>query len=75
MQRRQQALTEVVEAILRYLAAHPDAVDSAEGIAQWWLPAECHVDLDTMEAALERLLRQGLIRQRTNADQHVLYSR
>jgi hypothetical protein len=42
-------LTEVVGAILRYLHAHPDTVDSAEGIARWWLPADWCVDVSTMD--------------------------
>ena len=68
-------LTEVVEAILRYLHAHPQAVDSAEGIAKWWLPADWCVDVGTVEAALTRLQEQGLVKKRTNVDRHVLYSR
>lgn len=68
-------LTEIVEAILRYLHSHPDAADTVEGIAKWWLPAEWCVDTRTVEAALARLGTQGLIHQRRNADQHVLYSR
>jgi Fe2+ or Zn2+ uptake regulation protein len=68
-------LTEVVDAILRYLHAHPQAVDSAEGIAKWWLPADWCVDVTTVEAALTRLQEQGLVRKRINADRHVLYSR
>lgn len=75
MQTRQQTHTEIVDAILRYLDAHPDAVDSAEGIAKWWLPEAWCVDVQSVEAALARLLRQGLIRRRENADRHVLYSR
>ena len=68
-------LTQIVDAILRYLHAHPDAVDSAEGIAKWWLPEDWCVDVSTVEAALARLLEQGLVHRRTNADRHVLYSR
>ena len=30
-------LSRVVEAIEAYFARHPDAADSAEGIASWWL--------------------------------------
>lgn len=70
-----QQLSEVVDAILRYLQAHPNAVDSAEGIAKWWLPAGWCVDVHTVEAALTRMQRQGLVRCRVNADRHVLYSR
>ena len=75
MQPRQQTLTDVVDAIRRYLSSHPEAVDSAEGIAKWWLPREWCVDVATVEAALARLLEQQLIQRRENADRHVLYSR
>ncbi len=33
---RPTSLQEVGEAILGYLAQHPQAMDNAEGIAQWW---------------------------------------
>jgi DNA-binding MarR family transcriptional regulator len=72
---RQVPITDVIDAILRYLYAHPLAADSAEGIAKWWLPAEWCVDVHTVEAALKRLLEQGLIQRRDNPDRHVLYSR
>ncbi|MDP2833497.1 MAG: hypothetical protein Q8Q28_09480 [Pseudomonadota bacterium] len=75
MQAQQQHLTDVVDAIQRYLHAHPEAVDSADGIAKWWLPADWCVDVHTVETALARLLEQGLIRRRINTDRHVLYSR
>ena len=31
--------TLVAEAILEYLSNHPDAADSVDGIAKWWLAA------------------------------------
>lgn len=67
--------TEVVDAILRYLNQHPEAADSAEGIAKWWLPTDWCMDAHAVETALARMLEQGLIRRRINADRHVLYSR
>jgi len=70
-----QQLTEVAEAILRYLDEHPDAADTAEGIAQWWIPPHCRADRRTVQSALEHLEAQGAVRQRTLADRHVLYSR
>lgn len=68
-------LTEIAEAILRYLHSHPDAADTAEGIATWWLPARWCADVRTVRAALARLEAQGLVHRRINADHHELYSR
>lgn len=75
MHPRQPTVTEVVDALLRYLQAHPDAMDSAEGIAKWWLPVGWCVDVHTVEAALSRLLAQKLVRRQDKTDRHVLYSR
>lgn len=72
---RQVPITDVTDAILRYLEEHPLAADSAEGIAKWWMPAGWCVDVHIVEAALDRLLSQGLIQRRDNPDRHVLYSR
>jgi len=68
-------LNEVVDAILRYLSSHPDAADTSEGIAKWWMPADHAADTDAVLSALARLEAQGLVHRRINADQHVLYSR
>lgn len=75
MQPQDDQLTEVVDAILRYLNSHPDAADTSEGIAKWWLPAELRVDAETVHSALARLEAQRLVHRRNNADQHVVYSR
>jgi len=75
MQPQDEHLIEVVDAILRYLHSYPDAADTVEGIAKWWLPASRCRDLRTVQAALARLEAQGLIHRRVQADRHVLYSR
>jgi Fe2+ or Zn2+ uptake regulation protein len=75
MQPQDEHLTEIVEAILRYLHSHPDAADTVEGIAKWWLPAKWCVDSRTVLSALARMEAQGLVHRRTNADRHVLFSR
>ncbi|MFT3849022.1 MAG: hypothetical protein QM739_10145 [Propionivibrio sp.] len=75
MRLQEDRLTEVVDAILRYLSSHPDAADTSEGIAKWWMPADHAADADTVRSALARLEAQGLVHRRINADQHVLYSR
>ena len=68
-------VSEVADAILRYLARHPDAADTDEGIAKWWISGPRSADTDAVLAALARLEAQGLVHRRINADQHVLYSR
>ncbi|WP_291991214.1 hypothetical protein [Candidatus Accumulibacter sp. ACC007] len=71
----QPRLSEVVDAILRYLYSHPDAADTVDGICEWWLPRHWRVDTRCVEAALLRMLAQGLVRRRENADRHVVYLR
>jgi Fe2+ or Zn2+ uptake regulation protein len=68
-------LAVVAEAVVRYLDEHPDAADTVEGIAQWWLPASWCVDTRTVQSALARLEAQGAVHRRILADQHELYSR
>jgi hypothetical protein len=53
----------LARAILRYLEVHPDAKDTVEGIAQWWLLHEWHAPLLRVHVkrAVSCLLSQGLI--------------
>lgn len=67
-------LVEVIETIMRYLDSHPDAADTVEGIAEWWLPRALCADVHLVDQALARLLGQGLVRRQSNIDRHVLYS-
>src|SRR5438132_14207439 len=53
---------EPARAILRYLETHPEAKDTVEGIAQWWLLHEWHEPLRVhVERAVSWLCSQGLI--------------
>ncbi len=48
--------------ILRYLLRHPDARDSVEGIAQWWLLAQRVEDeVENVKEALDLLIQEGLV--------------
>lgn len=47
---------EVADAILGYLAEHPQAMDTLEGIAEWWLMRhQVYVNVATLARALSRL--------------------
>ena len=67
-------ITRVTDAIRAYLSRHPDAADSEEGIAAWWMPA---MDVETCAAevavALEQLHRLGLIERQSLPDGRVIY--
>lgn len=48
--------------ILRYLAEHPNAADTAEGILQWWLLERTIIEEEeAVKQSLEHLVEQGLI--------------
>ena len=60
--------------ILDYLIEHPDAQDTADGIAQWWILERC-VKRQTplVNEALEDLVERGLIVGRRAKDSKVHY--
>lgn len=48
--------------MLSYLQEHPDAKDTLEGIAQWWLLRQCSErKLAEVKRGVSVLLAQGLI--------------
>ncbi len=45
-----------------YLESHPQAADSLEGIAIWWVSKQrIRYGLEVVRAALERLTRTGIV--------------
>ena len=53
---------EIARTILRYLEAYPEAKDTVEGIAQWWLWRELPGQrLGEVERAVALLASKGLI--------------
>ena len=56
---RVQAIANEVE---RYLTDHPQAADSVEGIATWWLARQrIHYELELVRRALEHLRHKGVV--------------
>jgi hypothetical protein len=45
-----------------YVASHPQAMDTAEGIVAWWIPGIVErVDIDVMQRVLDRLREAGVL--------------
>ncbi|HSB09204.1 MAG TPA: hypothetical protein VLM38_06805 [Blastocatellia bacterium] len=55
--------------ILSYLVKHPDALDTLEGVAEWWVFAQ-KIDSRTLqvEQALGDLVSKGLVLERKGRD-------
>jgi hypothetical protein len=67
---------EAAQRILDYLAKRPNASDTAEGVAQWWLGAEgLHAAAHTVQLALDRLVREGLLTAKKRIDGTILFVR
>ena len=53
---------EMTEAILEYLAEHPRASDTLEGIAEWWIMRQLvRVEIKTLQKVLRQLMKSGLL--------------
>ena len=56
--------SEMENAIRQYLAEHPGAMDTTEGIAEWWLMRQrVRIDLDALARTLRRLTDEGVVEQ------------
>jgi hypothetical protein len=60
----------VCAAIVRYLAFHTDAADTARGIADWWI----HESVGTTERALQKLLDRRIVRCHVIQDDKAVFS-
>ncbi|MEO8013025.1 MAG: hypothetical protein ABI642_02665 [Polaromonas sp.] len=63
-------------ALLKYLASHPHAADSAEGVARWWLDDRgAEATLPEVQSALRQLVARSALREERLADGTALYSK
>jgi hypothetical protein len=63
-------------AIERYLDQRPEASDTVDGIRQWWLPDHRdHATRCRVQAALDRLVRRGVVRVFRTVGGGVVYGR
>ena len=67
-------VSEVVARITSYLAAHPSACDTAQGVLQWWLKG---VDASPGEltAALDQLVKLGRLERLQQSSRTVYRAR
>jgi Fe2+ or Zn2+ uptake regulation protein len=63
----------VAEAFLNYLADRPQAMDTEEGIAEWWLMRQqAKVTAETVRKVLKQLIEAGQI-ETVGAGEHTQY--
>jgi hypothetical protein len=71
---RDSSVERAVAAIQRYIAEHPAAADSVEGVAQWWLPdMGLDLPLEVVHRALDTLWRSGAIERNVLPDGGAVY--
>ena len=64
---------EMAAAVLQYLTDHPQAMDTLEGIAEWWIARQqIRVEIDTLARVLQRLTEQGLL-EASGTGEHTRY--
>lgn len=64
---RQEA--ELARAVMGYLGEHPRAMDTVQGIAEWWvMRQEAQVDVDTLARVLRQLADEGLLERVDSAN-------
>jgi DNA-binding HxlR family transcriptional regulator len=55
---------QVADEILGYLTEHPQAMDTLEGIAEWWLMRQhIRVSVTMLARVLRRLTEQGVLEE------------
>ena len=59
----------------RYISLHPTAADTVGGIARWWLDCTEPPALSLVEAALDSLVRRGLLVRNPLPDGNLVYAR
>jgi len=65
---------EICKYILAYLSDNPDAGDTFDGIAEWWLLSQ-QIKFETrnVSEAVARLVSEGLIEEREGSDKRKRY--
>ncbi len=74
-QQNEEILTAAQE-IRDYLRAHPNAADSAQGIAKWWLGRRRYEEaIETVRSALDYLVAEGTVIKRKTVSGETVFVR
>jgi Fe2+ or Zn2+ uptake regulation protein len=66
--------TPVTTQILKYLEANPQAGDTLEGIARWWLlQQQVNDSVNAIHQALEQLKTKGFVEERKAPNGQTIY--
>jgi len=66
--------SEIANEILTYLTDHPNAADTLDGIAKWWLlDRAVQFQLDQFKQALEELVAKELVTEQKGSDSKIIY--
>lgn len=64
----------IADEIKRYLADHPEGIDTIDGITRWWLPRQkLQESAFLVKQALDLLVAELLVERKTNPDGTQLY--
>lgn len=67
-------LERIVAALRAHFDAHPNAADTVDGIASWWLTgSQLSVSKAVVEQALQLLVDEGFVATRRTANGTVIY--
>ena len=70
-----QSIVAIAREIRTYLNAHPEAADSLEGVARWWLARQHYEQaIDKVKKALEYLVIEGAVTKTSTTGGKTLYS-
>ena len=60
---------QLAEAIMDYMNEHPQAMDTLEGIAEWWIMRQrVRVDVEALARVLNHLTDQGVLERLGSGD-------
>ena len=62
-----------MRSMLLYLVQHSDAMDTADGILQWWLPLERRCSREELQHVLDDLVQRKWLITRGSVEEFKLY--